>query len=273
MDRRHLRDGAGFSERSYKKLQELARIAHSQLSAWTITHPGAHSWLIDMTAGDGQGIQKQQRALFGDDLADATPIMLAKLCRRPDAERLIVCEKSGERRHVLRERVLKLVPDTVVLRRNQDLLSYDFGDCDYALIVLDPCGHGSYEEHLKIIQHIRAQAIKTDAILTFNQRSWSRHMGLHLQGEHDNRRIAASRRAKQLYTWMPELNEWVSRLPGRYLARSRLTAQSAAFWFQFIVATDYLADRIRRQKGWEIFDRANPNRPGTATAAASALAG
>src|SRR5215472_13794119 len=100
MDRRHLRDGAGFSERSYKKLQELARIAHSQLSAWTITHPGAHSWLIDMTAGD--------------DLADATPIMLAKLCRRPDAERLIVCEKSGERRHVLHERVLKFVPDTVV---------------------------------------------------------------------------------------------------------------------------------------------------------------
>jgi hypothetical protein len=59
------------------------------------------------------------------------------------ADMLIVCESNAKRRQALKERILALVPEALILSDNRELLQFDFSAYDWALIVTDPCGYGT----------------------------------------------------------------------------------------------------------------------------------
>ena len=163
---------------------------------------------------------------------------------------LILCESQRERRNALRERILRDFPEAEILKNNRDLLKRDFRGFDWALVVNDRCGYHDYTEgaDLCVLQHI-ASCVKTDVVLTFNEGSWSRLMGMREKGFDDPPRVAQVRQAKALYAWMNDLRQWSDRLPGLFVARGPLVPQSSNYRFRFLVGADGLGDYIKRHKG------------------------
>lgn len=274
--RNHDRSSAGFSLHSHRKHFMLDRATDSQAEAWFIRHPRSRTVFIDMRAGDGEGIELPQRKLFGEDISEPSPVILATVWKRHPGSDLIVCERDKRNRARLAEVLNAPSPRLQILKDNNELLRFDFRGFDWALVIDDPCGYKEYSERdLAVLRHIRSH-VKTDMILIFNQKSWKRIAGMRDEPGDPNEKAAirAVRKNKLTYLWMEQPGEWLKRLDGRFLVWGPFVGQSGNYGFRLVISADGVGDyarKLAKRKGAELYDRDDQSRPCVSTPVATAV--
>jgi len=239
----------GKTEKSFIKHELLWDVAYSQAYAYRIKHPQARIVGIDMYAGDGQGVELPQMDLFKTECSPTTPQLLVGIAEKLSFSRVILCESNGKRRSQLKKRIHASLP-VEVIGDNSNIRDIDLTGYDWGLVVSDPCGHAAYKD-------VSPLPLSADYVLTFNQGSLNRHLGM-ADGPiaSDSERTRRVRDRKSDYAWMEELPEWQRRLARRYGARSRLIPQSPEFRFRILVFANALGDFVGRGRKlkWEIYD-------------------
>jgi hypothetical protein len=236
------REGAGKSVHSWIKHDFIKKAAGAQVAAFRQKFPHAQIILIDGNAGDGAGVEMQQRDMFVRSCeSEPTPQVLADLAATYHAT-LCLCEHDVGKRRMLKARFpdVRIVPDQAAAA---DLALRGF---NYALWTSDPCGpkgHGLYS-----MSRIALGLLRSDFIVVSNEGALSRFIGV---------AHCPSWQKHQVYTLQLDPAWWLAQLPKRYLARSPLINQSQNFHFRLLVISDFLTEGVRRMRNVEIIERSN----------------
>jgi hypothetical protein len=181
---------------SWKKHGMLKRVIGAQTSAYRVTHPTARIVIIDMNAGDGEGVALTQGDLFRSNLSVPTPALAMRFAGCDD--RVILCERDPARRRNLGA----IFPSATILADHAHALNY-LGDATFAFVISDACGlvdiGFTYLEEL-------AAHIQSDFIVAFNE-------GVLNRINHPYHKTANAR-----YGWMADYREHRRRLNRRYLS-------------------------------------------------------
>jgi hypothetical protein len=232
------REKAGKSEHSWIKHGMLDKIATSQIAAFRFKFPDRSAMLIDGNAGDGEGVDKNQRDFFKGEIQSKPTAEL--LCDLADTFGADVC--LCERKQYKREKLSRLFPNRMILEdhaRAPSLIVHD-----YTLWVSDPNGpkdHG--------VEHMAAVARRvqfSDFVIVLNEGALGRI------GSTEDALWQVSR---ERYLWMLEPAEWLQRIPKKFLARTPVIRQSSNFHYRLMVISNYLTDAVHRLRHVEIIAR------------------
>jgi hypothetical protein len=243
-DSRRRRDGAGKSDKSYRKHELVGSLARAQAAVLRLSR--REGVIIDMHAGDGVGVATEQEHLFGENESMASARLALGLGEKCLAD-VVLCETKADRREQLRP-LMDAWPHTRLLRSNRELASkVDYGPYRWALVLNDPNGHSKHS--VEAMQAIAASVPVSDFIVCLNEGSLKRHLGVEDDGDGlgDNARLVRSvRESKERYAWMLEHKNWASLLGKRTLVKSRICPGSAAFRCRVMLLTNFAAKHPTR---------------------------
>ena len=233
------REGIGWSEHSWIKHDIAAKAVGGQVAAFRQRFPTAKMLLIDGNAGDGFGVELEQRDLFMTKCSRPTAQLLDELAFMHDAT-LCLVEKDSDKRRSLITRF----PKAIIISSHKEAADIALGGYNYVLWLSDPCGYAGHgiEEMRKIALHI----LFSDFVVILNELAL--------------RRVKAVRHSPywfphQKYVPMLEPRWWLGQLCKRYLARTPLIKQSNGFHFRLLVVGDYLTQGVKRLRNVEIIAR------------------
>jgi hypothetical protein len=247
--RRHDRDGAGFSAKSWVKHQLVRQAVMGQVSAYHHMYPTHRFVIIDMHAGTGIGQPLPQQDLFLEARSRTTADVAVEVAQIfPQAE-VILCELKRANRRLLAARY----PGIPLLGHHREVLDLLPGAYRWAMILNDPCGYSFHG--IEVMEQI-AQRIRADWVIVFNQQAFSRMYGVREHVPYDERpSTKGTRNARPKYVWMADHTVWGRRLatpitPTLHTARSRLFRGSGNFGYHIFVVSYKLSDAVKRRQ-WE----------------------
>jgi len=231
----------------------MKRAANAQISILNIKVQG-HGLIIDMNAGDGNGVESRQGVLpfpeeeFQEYMhSEPSPRIADKLAKKCDpTASIILCERNRVRRKQL-EQFFYESHHVQIYGNHEALLNADFTQYAWVFVFNDPCGpagHGT-----QVLEHI-AKHPRADFLIVVNESAIDRLLGLRAEGsEEEEPRIQGARKARERYLWMLDPEEWRQRLNRRLVCWSKDTINNPAFHGRVIVVSNYLADEFQRL-GW-----------------------
>ena len=235
----------GKSDRSWIKHGMVQKAVGGQVAAYRYRFPGAKIILIDGNAGDGFGVQLEQRDLFdGVRNSKPTPRILAELADRYGCT-LCLCEFKRKKRQLLEMQF----PGALIVATQSEAASLAIqGDYHYALWLSDPCGYAGHgvDQMRRLTLPVPRKVqrmMRSDFVVIFNENAVKRVIGV----SH-----SAYWQPHQKYTPMLEPEWWLAQLSKRFLARTPIIKQSAGFHFRLLVVSDYLTDGVKRLRDVEI---------------------
>lgn len=234
------REAFGFSPHSWIKHEIAAKAVGGQVAAFCMRFPAAKKLLIDGNAGDGLGVELEQRDLFMTKCSRATARLLDELAEEHGAT-LCLVEKNRDKRRSLIARFPKAI--VVASHKEAADLALD-GGYNFVLWLSDPCGpagHGVDEMH-----RVAMRILYSDFVIVLNERALHRFQAV----THSSYWFP-----HQKYIQMLEPKWWLGQLPKRYLARTPLIKQSGNFHFRLLVISDYLTHGVQRLRKVEIVPR------------------
>jgi hypothetical protein len=246
----------GKSDRSWIKHGMAERVVGGQVAAFRSRFPDARIILIDGNAGDGFGVELDQRDLFGVHSSKPTPRILAELAVRYGCT-LCLCEFKRKKRQLLEMQF----PEARIVATQCEAASLAIrGGYDYALWLSDPCGYAGHGvEHMRRITMIASTKVsrimRSDFVIVFNEHAVNRVVG----ASH-----SIYWQPHQKYTPMLDPAWWLAQLSKRFLARTPIIHQSTNFNFRLMVVSDFLSDGVKRLHHVEIFPRTETAHGGTA---------
>lgn len=241
------REGAGKSDYSWIKHGFVKRAAAAQVAAFRQKFPGAQIILIDGNAGDGEGVEMQQRDLFVNQCeSEPTPRVLADLATAYGAT-LCLCERVAGKRSKLKARF----PDAVIVPDHKAAAALALRGFNYALWGSDPCGPAGHG--LDQMRRVAMGILRSDFIVVSNEGALGRFIGV---------AHCPNWQKHQAYTLQLAPAWWLAQLPKRYLARTPLIKQSQNFHFRLLIISDFIADGVSRMRNVEIIERGGGGKHG-----------
>jgi hypothetical protein len=238
----------GKTRASFRKHETLLQVIRAQCHAQTARKTPGPMLLVDMNAGDGNGVPVPQLDLFlGERSSRSSPEILYTVAQEFSQTSLVLCESNGPRRRQLEEGF----PSAKILRDNALAPTIITQYYNYALIVSDPKGQG---HNVEAMVAITAQVPRSDFVLTINTVAFARPLGLH-PPEPTSHRIVHDAWKSRKNAWMLDPKAWRERLGKRQVAWTRnVIPASAGFRYRIFVVAHALSDVIRRRPDtWEIF--------------------
>lgn len=229
------REGAGKSDNSWQKHDIINRVGMAQaygLDRGIIFRRG-RGVIVDMHAGDGNGVEQRQMSLLGPNLSRTTSELAVSLGRKLNAD-VVLCESNPIRRAHLQERW----PEIPVLKNHKEAAGLLSSSYRWALVMNDPNGCGKHG-----VEHMQAIASKVsicDFVIAVNEGSIKRNLGIQ-RPEH------------QKFAWMIDYPEWGRRLGRKQVAVSRLIQQSNGFRHRILVVANWFADGVSRNPFFQVF--------------------
>lgn len=225
------REDAGKSDRSWHKHDLISSIAnaHGHRLAHGIKFKSGRGIIIDMHAGDGNGVEKPQASLFGSNPSRTTAELAVGLGSIVGAD-IVLCEKDAKKRAALEARGWQGV---TVLDDHKHAPEYVTSRHAWALVLNDP--NGPADHGLEYMQAIAERASVADFIIAFNEGGWRRVNGYAVK--HGG--------AMANYSWMRDFREWGVALRRKQIAVSRLVNGSNGFQYRILVAGNHFDKPIR----------------------------
>jgi hypothetical protein len=239
----------GKTEHSFRKHALLQRVLESQFYAHARGRK-APVLLLDLTAGDGNGVALPQQDLFLTAVESwTTPALLTRLAQGHPNVQVVLCEKVGRRRALLQEKF----PGATVLEHSALAPSWITATIGYCLVVSDP--NGLRDHNLAAMAAIAQQLPRSDFILTFNEWSLKRLLGVMPPTPEAHHIVRDAWAAQEAYRWMQDPQAWKARLRKNYYARTRTLIQASPnYRYRMLVVSNYLGDAVRRHpQEWEVF--------------------
>lgn len=239
--RNRSRDDAGKSQQSWKKHRHFRRALNAQFNAFDRKHPKARKLILDLNAGDGEGVPLAQLDLFqSETLSRTTAEMAIAYSDRAD---VILCEKDGKRRKKLRDRFGG--NDRVRILANHELIYVPSlaEKYDYVLVLSDPCGPAGHGEW--IMAEISRSIRYVDFIIAINLHGVNRIKGTHLSPDEVGitRRERGARLAnvtsRQRHNWKTSPKRWQRFLGRQHMISSGAMRISSTFIMKMLVISDF----------------------------------
>jgi hypothetical protein len=225
----------GKTPHSWQKHDLLRAIVGGQVGMYRKLHPQGTIALIDMHAGDGDGILKPvytptrpQGTLF-PQVSETTASLAVRLASQHPEMIVILCESVYMRRAILRERF----PMAHILQTHTLLptvLKEHYPSVVWAMILNDP--QGPRTQGVPIMQAL-AQQLPCDFAIVFNELAVHRHRGLLTPGP--TRATQEAYATRERYAWMLDPHNWAQRLQRRHVAWTGLQIQSDNFHYRILV--------------------------------------
>lgn len=243
-------DGAGKSETSWEKHVLMAKALAAQAAKAAEAFRRGRGVIVDMHAHDGGQVDSSQRSLFEDPSGTSSAVMalLTAQLHRCD---LVLCESHRQRLHRLRLRINPLAAARGVpvrfLNNHHKLLDLDWSPWAWAIVLNDPNGPSAHG--VDVMTHIASlPRLRSDFIVMVNEGALSRIHGVrptvqqtdlvHANGA----QIIALRRAKDVYAWMSDPQQWRERLGKRYVAQSVNVTNGKGYRGRLLLLSDSLAN-------------------------------
>jgi hypothetical protein len=263
--------GKGQSKFTYRKHTLLQELAEAQIAIARLPQvlgPETRAALIDLTAGDGEGVTTDTPVLPGlpfEARSLATPSILMRcsgmLADRGRSSTIILCERSRTTRAKLqagfgsRAEILKNCRQLLNLRANQ----YDYG-----LIIADP--NGPKDTNVDVLQHLSSIIPKADFLVVVNESAILRHHGLKPADQQKHANVKGPARTRDRYLWQLEPTSWLRMLKRKHILISRRRFGGKAMQGRILLVTNF-AHRASSN-----FDHVIDATAGMATAHAAASA-
>lgn len=237
----------GKSDASWIKHSRVGQAAWGQLKAWRIKHPSGRIAIVDMNAGDGEGIERIKLDLFeSNDQSTPTAALAVALAEQDGNADVFLCERDLEKRRKLRSRfpAARVLSDHAQAPNILIATSYEF-----VLVLSDPCGAADHGiEHLKTIARIIRVA---DFIVVFNG-GWLEKRLMNVKEptgdpEFDTSHRKAWHTSRKLYGPMLNLLWWPKTLERKHLAASDRVRASNNFEYRILVVTNFPSDAVKRE--------------------------
>lgn len=249
----------GRTPESWRKHEIIELAELTFLGAAAEIFRGTRGIIIDMHAGDADGVPHPQGDLFHDNFSSTTPAIAERIVRQHPVT-VLLCEKHRRRRESLAKRfgTFSIIGDHAG--------AYEFVDGlrlrpVWGVCVSDANGHGKMGiEHM---QRLGKLMPRLDFVIVFPQGGARRHIALDKNGkEDDNPQVKGAREAVEKYEWMLSTDmdrfghvlpsiEWADRLGRRMMAVTRLISASPGFAFRVIVVSNYLPHGITRNRRYQ----------------------
>lgn len=238
-ERKRQRENAGYSQVSWKKHRLLWRAAFGQAHAYRSTHPEARGLIIDMHAGDGEGVPVPQLDLFGDPPTYPTPLLATRLACTLGHTDVFLCEKKAHARQALASKF----PQALILKDHADIGGALRPEHRWALILNDPCG---YADHGIPTLQALATRVSLDTLIVFNEGALRQLLGMHdMPTTPDPPHVARIRAVRPHYAWMAEPRNWAQTLGSKHMARTVLIKATARFHYRIFVLSHTLSQALR----------------------------
>lgn len=246
MARKRHRDGTGKGQFSWRKHEMIREVAQAQISVLNLD--GKKGAIIDMHAGDGEGVDLPQADLFMTPVSQSTPYLAVELSHKctPRSD-VILCERNRQHRALLTER---FGTQAQILANHVELLNQSLQKYQWVFVLNDPCGPSAHG--IPILQAIVARHRRADLLIMVNEGSIARHLGVAQFGDDHGTNAAGvrgSRAAVDRYRWMydQELKRvnaqaWAVKLSKRYALISRQKSSNRAYQGRLLLLTNYLAN-------------------------------
>lgn len=242
--------GTGKTLASFRKHELLLQVIRGQCHAQTARKSLGQMLLIDLTAGDGNGVPLPQPDLFlGLIPSRSTPEILYSVAQEIPGAQLLLCERLKKRRIQLAD----AFPSAQILGDSNLAPMAIARYYTYALIVSDPCG---MHHNWTVMQAIARRIPRSDFVLTVNEHAIHRVLGVLNPGLNPIHPIVErSWAAQEKYRWMLDPLAWRERLNKRQVAwTSHVIHASKNFRYRIVVVAHAMSDVIRRGAArWEIF--------------------
>lgn len=220
------KDKAGKGQRSHQKHHLIKQLLQPQIAILSMKI-GRGGLLIDMHAGDGQGVPKPQVDLFGMDDSEATAALCDRLAAQWQAE-VVLCETRIDRREALRD---QFPAARVLTSHNQVPKVIDVGAYPWVIVLNDPNGHSRHG--IDVLMHLAEVNRRSDFIICVNEGSLQRHLGVADSGDDvgkaNGSMIEACRHAKHDYEWMLDRDRWRELLRKRHGVSARFLCGTKAY--------------------------------------------
>ena len=210
--------------------------------------------IIDMHASNGNGVELPQKDMFRDTESKSSARIAAEEAAgcTPYAD-VILCESNKKRRDQLKE----IFSDSaMILASNRQLLRMDLRTYGWLLVLNDPCGHSGHA--IDVLAHIRRQVPRSDFIISFNEGSLGRHLGVRRQADDSASEAAghldrtkACRAATEKYMWMRDHTAWATKLGKKHVVRTIGISGRKGFKGRLLLVTDYVAEGLRNMRRLE----------------------
>lgn len=240
--RRREKDGAGKGEESYRKHFLIRHILGPQIAILAMKF-GRGGLIIDMHAGDGEGVETPQMDCFGIDLSNGTAEMAVQLAKKWDAN-VVLCESKQEKR----KKLMEIFPGIPILTtHNRIPKEVRIDEYPWVVVLNDPNGHSRHG--LDVLDHISRANRISDFIVCVNERSLKRHLG-HADGpdygEHKNLPMLKGCREKCLkYEWMLDRDEWRVFLRKKHGASARFLCGKHAYVGRVMLFSNFVGNISR----------------------------
>jgi hypothetical protein len=238
-------DGAGKSASSFRKHELIEHLATAQCAV--LSRQNGRGLIVDMHAGDGEGVASNQLSLFGDNQSRATARIAGLLALRHSAL-CILCEKDGKKRQSL-ELLSKQVPECLLFDDNERVIeTVKHGMFGWALVLNDPCGPSDHQAN--VLWHLSKCVRRSDFIVVVNEGAIRRNLGLKPDvGQDTGKNAAAVRGARAKapeYRWMLDYGQWASMLNKKTALVARQLSGHKGFTGRVTMFTNYSARFDRR---------------------------
>lgn len=237
--RRREKDKTGKGERSYQKHHLIKQLLQPQIAILS-TKIGRGGLLIDMHAGDGQGVPQPQVDLFGMDDSEATAVLCVRLAEKWQAD-VVLCETRTDRRQALRDQF----PDVRILAsHNRIPKAIDVAAYPWVIVLNDPNGHAHHG--VDVLVHLSTANRRSDFIIGINEGSLGRH--LHVahsaddSGKINETMLKGSRQAARKYEWMMNRESWRDLLGKRYGASAKFLCGIGAYRGRILLLSNYIGN-------------------------------
>lgn len=236
--RKRDREDAGKSPSSWKKHALVMRAFSAQFFAFLKKHPHARCLIIDMNAGDGEGVEIAREQLAFAFIERPISTTTAELATKQSARNIdvILCEKNKIKAAKLRERFNK--PGIRIIGDHANVLPFVAG-YDYVIVLSDPCGPAGHGE--RTMAAISRLVPKADFVIALNEYAVRRINGTHRDEAEVGRPGKANATSRRLHGWKDEPLQWRMLLVRKHVAVSKgdPISISQGFGLRLLVVSDF----------------------------------
>lgn len=258
--RKRFKGNVGRSDVTHIKHQLIETVVSAHVAV-LVKKFGTNGTILDMNAGDGEGTEKPQMDLFGDNPSCTTAELTARTAEKVGAQ-AILCEKNAKQREILKRRF----PYAMTISNHKNAVGHIVENCKWIVVISDP--NGPKDHGIEIMQQISLTIPQSDFIVVFNENStgrilgvkdWSEETEINDSKHNNSSQINGLRKKKICYQWMmnadrsmPNFTGWRVKLGKNRISSTNLIKASRGFHYRIMVISNFLTDAATRGRFREV---------------------
>jgi len=237
--RKRGRDGAGKGEESYRKHFLISHILLPQVAILSMKL-GRGGLIVDMHAGDGEGVETPQQDCFGVDISDGTAAMAVQAAWKWGAS-VVLCETKPVLRKKLKAHFRGA---TILTTHNKIPTVIQINTYPWVVVLNDPNGHSRHG--LDVLAYISRASRVSDFIICVNEGSLKRHLGVRDNvddvGHKNGAMLKGCVEKRDQYAWMMDRDEWKVLLRKKHGASARFLCGKGAYKGRVMLFSNFVGN-------------------------------